>query len=407
MREATKDITVRAVLCAVLAQMLTTVPMTFTGALAPLIAADFAFDPARLGTVVALYYAMSAFAAMHLGSVADRAGAWLVMSWGLALMALSTFAVAALADSFAALLVLLVVAGFSNGVVQPANNAALSVHVLPERQGLAFGIKQSSIPLATMAAGLAVPAIGLTVGWRWAFALAALAGTVLAIWLPRRSDRAPLLRPQADSPQLSARSLLLIAVVAGCATGTNSAMAAFLVPSTMAAGVPAAAAGFLLALGSAASIIVRTGSGWLADKHAFPRLPVIAGQLGLGAVAYVILAFADTWTMAALGAVLGFGMGWGWAALMMLRVVTASAGRTGRASGLMLAGSFVGATVGPFVFGWLVVLSSYATAWLAMAGVIFVAALLALVGHRMIERELVKTVSPRTAAASTTDGAQG
>ena len=75
-------------------------------------------------------------------------------------------------------------------------------------RSLAFGLKQSSVPLATFLSGLAIPFVALTLGWRWAFvlaaALAALLMASLLIFGPRVSDRSvsrgcqlPLNRDQA------------------------------------------------------------------------------------------------------------------------------------------------------------------------------------------------------------------
>ena len=51
------------------------------------------------------------------------------------------------------------------------------------RHGLYFGIQAAAVPLAVFLAGVAVPAIGSTLGWRWAFGFAVivpLASLVLA-----------------------------------------------------------------------------------------------------------------------------------------------------------------------------------------------------------------------------------
>ena len=56
---------------------------------------------------------------------------------------------------------------------QLASNTSLSRQVPAGRQGLSFGVKQAAIPVSTLLAGAAVPVVALTVGWRWAFVLAA------------------------------------------------------------------------------------------------------------------------------------------------------------------------------------------------------------------------------------------
>ena len=72
----------------------------------------------------------------------------------------------------------LLVGGLGNAIGQPAGNALVAAQVRPERFGLGFAIKQSGIPLATLLGGLAVPLIALTIGWRFAYVLAAGAAVV-------------------------------------------------------------------------------------------------------------------------------------------------------------------------------------------------------------------------------------
>ena len=70
-------------------------------------------------------------------------------------------------------------------LAQPAANLLLARAVPADRQGLAFGIKQSAIPAAAMLGGLAVPSIALTWGWRWAFAAGGAFALMSAVTVPR------------------------------------------------------------------------------------------------------------------------------------------------------------------------------------------------------------------------------
>ena len=58
------------------------------------------------------------------------------------------------------------VAGWGNGVGQPASNDLIARAVSSTRHGLAYGTKQAAIPLATMVAGIAVPVVAIPLGWR-------------------------------------------------------------------------------------------------------------------------------------------------------------------------------------------------------------------------------------------------
>ena len=56
------------------------------------------------------------------------------------------------------LVVPIAVAGSANALCQPAANLLIARAVPAHRQGLAFAVKQSAIPMSTLLAGVAVPA---------------------------------------------------------------------------------------------------------------------------------------------------------------------------------------------------------------------------------------------------------
>src|SRR5690606_11387157 len=133
-----------------------------------------------------------------------------------------------------------------------------------QRQGLAFGVKEASIPAATLAAGIAVPTIALTVGWRWAFAIGLIPWLAILILLPTVQTRVPApqpaSRPKGDHGRRSVlprRALVMAAAAAAFGTGAASGVGIFLTDSAVAMGSSPAAAGLLLALGSVAGIVAR------------------------------------------------------------------------------------------------------------------------------------------------------
>ena len=98
---------------------------------------------------------------------------------------------------------LLGVAGLANAVAQPAINLFMADQVPIDRQGLAFGIKQSAIPGAILVSGLALPALALPLGWRATFAICG--GLVLVVALVARQRRPRLSRPRPSDSRLRAR----------------------------------------------------------------------------------------------------------------------------------------------------------------------------------------------------------
>lgn len=155
-----------------------------TGALSVQLTGELAFGVAGLGLAVGVFRGTAALTSVHnMGRLVDRLGS--VRSLRLA-AAISSAGIAWTSVSLVTFTAWLVLAGTANAIGQPATNRLLHRLIPPERQGIAFGVKQAAVPTSTMLAGLAVPAIALTVGWRWAFALPTLL-LVLLILLPAGS----------------------------------------------------------------------------------------------------------------------------------------------------------------------------------------------------------------------------
>jgi predicted MFS family arabinose efflux permease len=307
--------------------------------------------------------------------------------------ATSLLGIAALARSWAQLVGFLVLAGAANAVVQPAGNAAISRGVPARRQGLAFGVKQSAVPAATLLAGLAVPLVGVTLGWRWAFAGGALAAVALAVSLPpdhpvrRRSGR---LRT-GDAPLGG----LLVLTLASClGSASANALGAFLVESAVSGGLAPGRAGLLLALGSGVGISARVLAGWVADRRDGGHLPVVAGLLAAGAGGFALLAAGGPLALL-VGTVLAFGAGWGWNGLFNFAVVRVNRNAPAAATGITQAGVLLGGVTGPWAFGTAVERASYPQAWLGAAAVALGAAGLMLVGRRLVLGQLAEQAAPR------------
>ena len=93
------------------------------------------------------------------------------------------------------LFLFLTAAGLANAVTQTAINLFMSEQVARDRQGLAFGIKQSGIPAAILVSGLALPALALPLGWRATFAICG--GLACSRWRwPRRRGQASFRTPR-------------------------------------------------------------------------------------------------------------------------------------------------------------------------------------------------------------------
>lgn len=368
------------------AQIAAILPVFLLGGLFPLLRDYLGVAVSSLGVAVATFFGASAAGSAGFARLSDAAGPWPVTRGALLVVGAACCATA-LGQSYTVLVAAMAVAGAANGCVHPASNVAISGYVPHRRQGFAFGLKQSSVPLATMIGGLAVPVIGLTVGWRWAFVLAGGIALAMALILPRDPGARTGLTPHGTAEAiLPMRLLLMLGVMSGLGAGSANAMAAFLVASVEDLGHSVAAAGVLMAAGSLASVLVRLLLGIAADRWPLPLLGTVAAMLFGGALGYAALAVATGWTMIVLGTLFAFAMGWSWAGLSLLAVVRANPGGAGRATGIMQSGLFIGAVAGPAGFGATAGAFGYPVAWVGLFVAGCAAAVAALLCARSMRR---------------------
>src|SRR5215217_7337314 len=256
----------RPILLAVAVATVGVLPAFLTGGLAVQIRDELEFGSAALGLAVAAFFASSSLASAVMGRLVERIGAHRGMRLAALGSAASLLGVALLAASWAGLVACLVLGGLANAASHPATNLSLAREVPAGRQGLSFGVKQAAIPVATLLAGLAVPTIAVTLGWRWAFAGGAALALAVALLVPAGAPKS-IVRQTRVTREKDARTgpLFLLALGIGLGSTAATPLGAFLVESSVAAGLRVETAGLLLAAGSAASIVVRVVFGRLAD----------------------------------------------------------------------------------------------------------------------------------------------
>lgn len=363
------------------------IPVFLVGSLAVFVRDDLDFGQTQLGVAVAVFFLSSAASAIPGGRVTERLGARMALLAAAGVTGVAMIGIGVLAMSWTGLMAWLVLAGIANGVAQPAGNLALARGVAGGRRGLAFGIKQSSIPAATLLAGAAVPIIGLTVGWRWGFIGGALGAVVLALIMPRD----PYVSPTAgsgkalrdgDSPVLP---LVVLAMAATCGASVGTSLASFYVEGAVTAGFSAGISGVMLVIGSASGILSRLAVGWFADKRVRGHLILVSMLLGFGGLGFVALAMSDTFPVLLLpGTILGFAAGWGWPGLFNFVVVRLNPNAPAAATAITQTGVFLGGVTGPVAFGAVAENVSFQLAWFLAAGLQVFGAILIIVARRML-----------------------
>lgn len=369
-------------------------PAFMTGALAVQMRADIGFSVGGLGLAVGVFFIASAIGSGVLGHLVEGFGWRRGMQIAVLASTCSLLGIAA-TWSWLSLVGFMAVGGVGNAIGQPAANLLLASQIPQRRHGLVFGIKQSAIPMATLLGGLAVPLLALTIGWRWAFVLIALAACVALSTIPVAPSRPPAprttqqrVRKPKTSPLPSSDlfPLLVVSIAGGLAATVGNSLGAFVVSSGVESGVAAGAAGMLLALGSVVGLTMRMLLGWLADRSSFQPLRVMAAMLLIGGFGCLLL-MADVLPVLALGTMLGFGAGWAWPGLFNLAVVRSRGDAPARATGITQTGVYVGAAAGPIVFGAAVEGMGYDRAWVMIAVVAMLSAGLALLAGRALEAE--------------------
>ncbi|MGH9247126.1 MAG: MFS transporter [Acidimicrobiales bacterium] len=359
---------------ATLSITLAALPVFLLGALAVFVRDELGFAEARLGAAASVYYLASALASVPGGRLAERLGARRSIGVAAAGTAAATLGIALVATSWSRLVGCLVVAGAANGVALPATNLTLARRIPASRQGVSFGLKQSSGPIATLVAGLSVPALGLTMGWRWAFAFAGGAAVILATAaLGGRPGPHQAARRDGDVPT---GPLVLLSLAAASAVVAGSALGAFFVESAVANGIPTAVAGSLLAGGSVLGVVARVAWGWVGDLRPSGHLRLVGLLQASGALGFALLGPARSYLVLIPATVLVFCAGWAWPGVFNFAVVRRSPGAPAAASGVTGMGQFAGGIVGPLGFGALVEWSSYVAAWAAASVAMLVAGLL-------------------------------
>ena len=381
---------VPALLQAVLVTTTAVLPAFLVGALTVQIRDDLSLGPAEMGIAAATLFTVSGVLARRLGRFVQSVGA----STGIAIsaaMATIALIVIALADSYPVLLAALAIGGIANALAQPAANLRISRAVSSARLGLAFGIKQSAIPAATLLSGLAVPIIAVEIGWRWAFVLGAALAACVATWSLIRGGAHPAhstpppetAKPDHGTPP---RALLVVTLAGALAAAAATSLGVFLIDSAVQIGMSPSTAGFVFAFAAGSGLVLRILWGAVIDAHPRRNPYVYMSNLLLGgAVGYLMLTIGSA-APVAMGAWLAFASGWTWTGLLHFAVVRDNRSNAALATGTLQTGVSLGSAGGPLLFGLVVEATDYRTGWFVAAATALAAAALFRVGRHMIRR---------------------
>lgn len=352
-------------------------PMFLVSALAVQLTDELAFGTVGLGAAVAVNRLGAAGTAPLLGRLSDRLGARRSIRIAGTIAGVCALGIAITASSWIILAVWLVLTGSANALAQPAANRLLSTRVPLARLGTAFGFKQSAPPIAAMLAGLSVPLLAVTLGWRWSFIAASVMSilVVVAVGRPSESAGRRAMRSRAKTRLEGRHHLRLLAVAFAFANLTSAATTTFYVDAAVRAGTTSTFAGTMLAVASGAAVTVRLVSGVISDRLVTGHLRLCSALIGGGAVGLALLALGGQAVMA-VGVTIALAGTWGFNGVFWYALVRAYPDTPGRITGVVFPGGLIGGTVGPTMFGVIADRASYPLAWGVTGTLAVIAAML-------------------------------
>ena len=287
----------------------------------------------------------------------------------------------------AAALVAAILMGLSYGPLTTVGSHIIGHY--RESAALAFivSLRQTSVPIGGILAGVIVPLLVLKLGWQAACIMLglsiALVGFLLGAAIPViRNEIALRGHSDHDSPVaairfvLRRRRVLVLAVVSLAFAGMQLILTSFLIIYlTAVAKLGLITAGALLSASQFAGVAGRLIWGFLADRTGQPRLVLLAIGVLIGVACALTGLFSPRWPVPLIGAVvILFGAtASGWNGVFLAEIMReAEPGQIALVTGGSLIFTYLGVLFAPLLFAGLATWTGYSTAFL-MAAVFVVA----------------------------------
>jgi predicted MFS family arabinose efflux permease len=350
-------------------------------ALSPTIVPDLGLTRTELGSLATITFLVAAVATSLAGILVDRIEARRML---LGVFGFGGAAAAAMAGAQGLQWLWLgaVLGGLSQAIANPMTNQLIVDRVPRGTQGTMVGVKQSGVQMVQALIGLTLPALALVVTWRGSLlvgvGLMVLGLVAVLTWVPRgdahgsQRTAGPKAKVGAGVWWLSAYTLTIGMTVQ--AVIVYSPLYAF-----ERVGVSAALAGLATGVIGVVGMVARIAWSRVAEQRAAPvnTLTLLAALAACGALLVLLGEHVGAWSLW-LGLALFAASALAVNAVAMLTVVRGAAGgSTGRATGVVGLGLYLGFTAGPVTFGALVDRTdSYTVGWAVVIGLCLLALVL-------------------------------
>ncbi|HEY7188950.1 MAG TPA: MFS transporter [Vicinamibacterales bacterium] len=333
----------------------------------PWLMKDFSLSYTDVGLLTTTFFVISGIGQALAGFVVDRVGGWLVLCFGVGMLALSGV-VLGFATSYPWLMLSATCAGLGNSIFHPSDFTLLNQRVSQPRLGHAFSIHGVAGNIGWAVAPLFMAGMASMFGWHVAgFGAAAIGAAVFtALCLRRRvfTDAGDLVTPRGAADHAKSQQ----GHFAFLASGAVWLSFVFFLLTTMAFGIlqnfaPAILShvygvSLVFASSGLTAYLVGSGTGMLSAGFLKDRADrIVAPALGFAAVMAAVLASGSMPGAALWPLMFGIGFGVGFAGpgrdLLVRRAATSRFGRSsfGRVYGFVYSGLDTGQALSPLVFG--------------------------------------------------------
>ena len=225
-------------------------------ALGPFLAPDLDIDPSQLAYLITSAFGVAAVLSLWAGAVVDRIGSRRALQLLFLTIAVA-FSFTLIVPNFAGLVAAVAICGIAQALANPVTNLLIAQRVAAKKRAKLVGLKQSGVQLAALFAGLVLPAVALTWGWRSAFGILVPLALLFAFTAYHVTPKTHEQQKQGLKLSRPNALLLYLMSIQFCLALALSAFVTFLPTFATQQGMAPAMAGALIALFGGAGMLSR------------------------------------------------------------------------------------------------------------------------------------------------------